>query len=63
MKCSKCGGEIKNLPDYIAETQTETLCSKCAGYSEQGESSIYSFGRYRSHSKFTEVSDDMEVAA
>jgi hypothetical protein len=63
MKCSKCGGEIKNLPEYIEETQTEIVCTKCAGYSEQGESSVVILDRFHTFRGFSRVSEEVEIAA
>ena len=29
MKCTKCGKQIRNLPDYVSE-YTEVVCNDCA---------------------------------
>lgn len=63
MKCSKCGGEIRNLPDYIEETGAEVLCTQCAGFSEQGERGIITFDRFRGLRTVGPVGDELEVAA
>jgi ribosome-binding protein aMBF1 (putative translation factor) len=66
MKCSKCGKEIRNLPEYMQEMGAELLCSDCAGTAERSESTVHMFDYYRSRGStaFTESSnDEMEVAA
>lgn len=47
MKCSKCGGKIKNLPEYLEETKTEVLCSQCAGTVEHCDEAILVLNRIR----------------
>jgi len=62
MKCSKCGGEIKNLPEYIEEIGAEVLCSACAGTAERSDESMVYDG-FRYFRGFVESSDELEIAA
>jgi len=62
MKCSKCGGEIKNLPDYIEETGADVLCSVCAGTADRGdESPVYN--RFTYLRSFVSSDEELEIAA
>ena len=65
MKCSKCGAEIKNLPDYIADTGADVLCSHCAGTDEEREGTMISFDRFYGSRSFSASgsSDETELAA
>lgn len=63
MKCSKCGGEIKNLPDYIEETNTEVLCSKCAGTENKGTTTSPIYNRYRYYKSYAGVTEEIDIAA
>jgi hypothetical protein len=64
MKCSKCGKQIKNLPDYMEETGAEVLCSSCAGTMERSDEAVLLFDHYRSRgARFVEASEDLDVAA
>ncbi|HOK54743.1 MAG TPA: hypothetical protein PLU88_06220 [Armatimonadota bacterium] len=63
MKCANCGGEIKNLPEYIEETGAEVLCSKCAGTSERRDDALVLFDRYSYSAKYTATDQELEIAA
>jgi hypothetical protein len=64
MKCSKCGREIKNLPEYIEETDAEVLCSVCAGTADRDDNAILLFDRLRyRRASYTSQDNDMEIAA
>jgi hypothetical protein len=56
MRCSKCGGEIRNLPDYMEEIDAEFLCTKCSGYSEQDGEMILP-DRYKALTQLTQIAD------
>jgi len=63
MRCSKCGGEIKNLPDYVEETGAEVVCTQCSGFATQSgdNSPVYSRSSYLK--ELSIFRDDLEVAA
>jgi hypothetical protein len=63
MKCSKCGGEIKNLPEYIEETGAEVLCSVCAGTAHRRDDSGLVFDKLRSLRLVSELAGKIEIAA
>jgi hypothetical protein len=63
MNCSKCGGDIRNLPEYIEETGAEVLCSHCAGTEDRSDSPGILVGRSRPLKFQMESGDDLEVAA
>ena len=64
MKCSKCGREIKNLPEYIEETDAEVLCSVCAGTADRDDNAILLFDRLRyRRAAYTVQDNDMDIAA
>lgn len=63
MKCSKCGREIKNLPDYLIDTGAELLCTECAGTSERTSDSPYTYSGLRSYKVYHDSEDDVEIAA
>jgi hypothetical protein len=61
MKCSKCGGEIKNLPEYMEETGAELLCAKCAGTADRRGDAVVLFDRFRYTSTYSSSSTDSEL--
>ncbi|MBI2843633.1 MAG: hypothetical protein HYX78_09565 [Armatimonadetes bacterium] len=63
MKCSKCGAEIRHLPDYLEETRTEVQCTKCAGIPEGETGTPVSFDRYRYSKSLVYSGSDLELAA
>jgi len=63
MKCSKCGGEIKNLPEYIEDTGAELLCTVCAGTAERTDDIVVLFDGYRFRASFADTNSELEVAA
>ncbi len=67
MKCSKCGKQINNLPEYLQDMDAELLCRECAGTAERSESTVYMFDFYRSRGSKTSYSerggDEVEIAA
>ncbi len=65
MKCSRCGTETKNLPEYLVDTETELLCTKCSGTADRRDDAVNLFHRYRyGRNRFTIVDDSgVEVAA
>ncbi|MEN6372985.1 MAG: hypothetical protein ABFD64_13335 [Armatimonadota bacterium] len=63
MKCSKCGGEIKNLPEYIEETDAELLCSVCAGTAERTDDVAVLFDGFRYRTSFSNSNTELDIAA
>lgn len=67
MKCSKCGKQIKNLPDYMEDMEAEFLCSTCAGTAQRGDEAVYLFDYYRSrgatYTSSESGTEEMEIAA
>ena len=63
MRCSKCGGEIKNLPEYIEETGAEVLCSACAGTAERSDDAAVLFNRFRYTTTYSDSDTELEIAA
>jgi hypothetical protein len=63
MRCSKCGGEIKNLPEYVEETGAEVICSVCAGTADRPDDSALVFEKFRPIRLVSDLGDEIEVAA
>ena len=63
MKCSKCGGEVKNLPEYIEETATEVLCAKCAGTTERNDDAVMTLDNLRYGKSYVGAERELEIAA
>jgi hypothetical protein len=63
VKCSKCGGEVKNLPTYIEETGAELICSKCSGYADRTGETLLSYDKLQTLRTFSSVGSELDVAA
>ena len=64
MKCSKCGSEVKNLPEYIQDIGTEVLCTKCAGTENDSDDPSPVYDKFRYYSKgYALSSDELDSAA